>query len=199
MHRRLASCFALGMVLVAGCRDNHDVTATETRAVSSRDGNFKLFATSDERFGNARPSPVGGDPPPGWTVLPASEFRLLNYRFGPSGSGNVWVSSATGTLADNVNRWLHQFGAAPLDDAGIQALRRVPMLGGSGVWVQAEGTYAAGMGAPPKTGYGLAGVVTEFQGQLLTVKMVAPAAEVRFGSPALETFVKSLRPAGTAN
>ena len=199
MQRRIASCFALGLVLVAGCRDNRDVTATETRAVCSRDGNFKLFATSDERFGNARPCPVVGDPPPGWTVLPANEFRLLNYRFGPSGSGAVWISSATGSLADNVNRWRHQFGAAPLDDAAIQALRRVPMLGGSGVWVQAEGTYAAGMGAPPKAGYGLAGVVTEFHGQLLTVKMVAPAAEVRFGVPALEAFVKSLRPVDSAN
>lgn len=198
MEPRIASCFALGIVLLAGCREKNDVTVTETRAVCSRDGNFKLFATSDERLGNARPSPVQGDTPKGWAVLPANEFRLLNFRFGPSGAGRAWVASASGSVADNVNRWRRQIGAPPLDEAGINGLRRVPILGGNGVWVQAEGTYAGGMGAPPQAGYGLAGVITEFQGQLLTVKMVAPAAEVRFGIPALEAFINSLRPVDTA-
>ena len=171
---------------------------TETRAVSTRDGHVRLFASSDERFGNIRRSPVAGNPPAGWTVAPANDFRLLNYRCGANGSGEVWVSIASGTLADNVNRWLGQFGAQPLDDAGIQGLRRVAILGGSGVWVQAEGDYAGGMGAAPKPGYGLAGVICEFEGQLLTVKMVAPAAEVRAAIPALEAFVKSLRPLAAA-
>ncbi|MEI7910830.1 MAG: hypothetical protein WCK77_14425 [Verrucomicrobiota bacterium] len=198
MECRIATCLALGLVVVAGCHEKNDVTVSETRAVSSRDGAFKLFATSDERFGNARPSPVRADTPAAWSVLPGNEFRLLNYRFGPAGSGEVWVSTATGSLADNVNRWLHQFGAPPLDAAGLQALRRVPILGGSGIWVQAEGTYAGGMGAEPKPGYGLAGVVTEIQGQILTVKMVAPAADLSTAIPALEAFVTSLRPAEAA-
>ncbi|MCX6877256.1 MAG: hypothetical protein NTW21_26120 [Verrucomicrobia bacterium] len=193
MESRAAICIALGLVWLNGCRDKAEVTITETRVASTRDGGSRLFATSDERFSNAQPSPVKGDTPPGWTVLPANEFRLLNYRFGPSGTGEVWVSGATGSVAGNVNRWLHQFGAQPLDEAGIKALRSVPILGATGVWVQAQGDYAGGMDAPPKPGYGLAGVIAEFQGQLLTVKMVAPAAEVRFGIPALEAFVKSLR------
>jgi len=195
MEPRIATCLALGIALVAACHEKPDVTVTETRSVSTRDGSVKLFASSDERFGNERRSPLQAETPPGWTELPATEFRLLNYRFGPDGSGEVWVSSASGTLADNVNRWLHQFGAAPLDETGLAALRRVPILGSSGVWVQAEGTYVSGMGAESKAGYGLAGVITEVQGQILTVKMVAPAAQVRTAIPTLEAFVKSLRPA----
>ena len=198
MDRRTAICLALGWVVLAGCREKPVVMVTETRAVSTRDGHVRLFASSDERFGNIRRSPVAGNPPAGWTVAPANDFRLLNYRCGANGSGEVWVSIASGTLADNVNRWLGQFGAQPLDDAGIQGLRRVAILGGSGVWVQAEGDYAGGMGAAPKPGYGLAGVICEFEGQLLTVKMVAPAAEVRAAIPALEAFVKSLRPLAAA-
>jgi len=198
MNRRIAIYLSLGLVGLVGCHEKNDVTVNETRAVSTRDGPFKEFATSDERFGNARPSPVTGETPPGWSVQPGNEFRLLNYRFGPDGSGEVWVSAASGTLADNVNRWLRQFGAQPLDDAGLQALRRVAILGGSGVWVQAEGAYAAGMGAEPRAGYGLAGVITEVQGQILTVKMVGPAAVVKADSPALEAFVKTLRLADPA-
>jgi hypothetical protein len=195
MERLIATCFALGMVLLTGCREKDEVTVAETRSVSTRDGVTRLFATSDERFSNARPSPVMGDMPHGWKVLPATEFRLLSYRFGPSGSGEVWVSTAAGTVSDNVNRWRRQFGESPLDEAGIKALRSIPILDGTGVWVQVEGDYVGGMDAPPKAGYSLAGVVSEFQGQILTVKMVAPSGEVRFGIPALETFVKSLRPA----
>ena len=197
MERRTATCFALGLVLMTGCREKAEVTVTETRPVATRDGGV-LFATSDQRFSNASPSPVKGETPEGWKVLPANEFRLLNYRFGPSGAGDVWVSSSAGTLADNVNRWRRQMGAPLLDEAGFKALRSVPILNGTGVWVQAEGDYAGGMGTPVKAGYGLAGVLTEFQGQILSVKMVAPAAEVRFGIPALETFIKSLRPVDPA-
>ncbi len=198
MKRRTATCLALSIVMLAGCREKPAVVVTETRALSSRDGQVKLFATSDERFGRTRRSPVAGDTPAGWTVAPANEFRLLNYRCGASGTGEVWVSSASGTLADNVNRWLRQFGAPALDEAGIQALRRVPILGSSGVWVEAEGEYVGGMGAAPKAGCGLAGVIAEMDGQLLTVKMVAPAAEVRAEIPALEAFVKSLHPLAAA-
>lgn len=199
MEPRTATCLALGIALMAACHEKPEVTVTETRAVSTRDGSVKLFASSDERFGNERRNPLQAVTPPGWTEQPATEFRRLNYRFGPDGSGEVWVSSASGTLADNVNRWLHQFGTAPLDEAGITALRRVPILGGSGVWVQAEGAYAGGMGAESKAGYGLAGVITEVKGQILTVKMVAPATDVRAAIPALEAFVKSLHPATAAD
>jgi hypothetical protein len=182
-----------GLLLLAGCDGKSEITVTETRERTTRDAEPKLFASSDERFRNAKPSPVIGETPHGWLQLPASQFRLLNYRFGDSGQGEVWVTLASGTVMDNVNRWLGQFSATPLDEAGMEKLRTIPIVGTTGFWVEAEGDYAPGMGAPMKTGFGLAGVVAAVGGQILTVKMVGPKAEVLAAVPSLEAFVQTLR------
>ena len=63
----------------------------------------------------------------------------------------------------------------------------------AGVWVTASGDYAGGMGAPPKSAFGLAGVVTQLGDRILTVKMVGPKAEVDAAKPELEAFATSLR------
>jgi hypothetical protein len=117
----------------------------------------------------------------------------LNYRFGESGTGEVWVSLASGSVADNVNRWLGQFGATPLDGDGMKQLRTVSLAGSQGVWVEAEGTYNGGMGAEPKSGQALAGVIAMANGSILTVKMVGPKAEVAAAKSDLEAFVASLK------
>jgi len=109
------------------------------------------------------------------------------------GGGRVWVSVSGGTVRDNANRWLRQFGAQDTDEAGLKALPTMPLLGEPAVVVKAEGTYQGGMGQPEQAGYGMAGVIAAYQGGVVTVKMVAPAAEVRFGFPALVQFVGSLR------
>jgi hypothetical protein len=180
------------MVLFSSCEEKKEIVVTETRPLTTKDKSPKLFATSDERFRDAKPSPVKGVTPEGWLALPASQFRLLNYRFGESGMGEVWVSIAAGSVLDNVNRWLRQFGADPLDQAALEKLRSVPIAGTAGTWVAAEGEYASGMGAPPKPGFALAGVVASIKGQILTVKMVGPMAEVEAARPALENFAKTL-------
>ena len=126
-------------------------------------------------------------------MRPASQFRLLNYGFGESGLGEVWVSIASGSVLDNVNRWLKQFGAAPVDQAGLAKLRAVPIAGTTGIWVEAEGEYASGMGAGPKPGFALAGVVASLDGRIVTVKMVGPKAEVEAARPVLENFAKGLK------
>lgn len=182
------------LVALAGCREQPaEVTIDETRALTTKDTAPKLFATSDERFRNARPSPLTGTAPAAWIALPAAEFRLLNYRFGASGKGEVYVTLAGGGVAANVNRWLAQFGRPPLDDAALAALRRVPVAGSEGVWVEAEGPYRAAMGRPEEAGFALAGVLAEAEGQTLSVKMVGPAAEVAAEKPALESFAASLK------
>lgn len=185
----LASVFAL-----ISCEEKKEITVTESRAPSTRDATPKLSATSDERFRDAKPSPVTAETPPGWLALPASQIRLLNYRFGESGMGEVWVSMSGGSVLDNVNRWLAtQFGAEPLDSAGLAGLPSVSLAGTVGKWVTTAGDYASGMGEPPKPGFGLAGVVASVKGQILTVKMVGPKAEVEAAKPALESYIRSLR------
>ncbi len=187
------ACFFISAVIFSSCREKKEITVTETRPATTRDASPKLFATSDERFRDAKPSPVKGETPQGWLALPASQFRQLNYRFGESGMGEVWVSLASGSVLDNVNRWFSQFGAASVDTAALGKLPATSIAGAMGVWVMAEGDYAGGMGAPPKPGFALSGVVASVNGQILTVKMVGPKAEVEAAKPVLEAFIKSLK------
>lgn len=164
----------------------------ETRPLTTKDRDTKLFATSDERFRNAQPSPVKGSPPENWLVLPPAQFRELNYRFGASGTGEVYVSLASGAVVDNVNRWRGQFGLAPLSPDEFDAALKTPIAGTEGVWVEATGEYGSGMGASAKPGYGLAGVIAQVDGRILTLKMVGPEAEVEAEKPALKAFAASL-------
>ena len=187
------ACLLASVVILTSCKEREEITVTETRAATTRDISPKLLASSDERFRDAKPSPVKGSPPDNWLALPASQFRLLNYRFGESGLGEVWVSLSAGTVLDNVNRWLGQFGVADLDSVAFERLAPAEIAGETGVWVTADGEYASGMGAAPQPGFGLAGVVASVQGQILTVKMVGPKAEVKAEKPALAAFVESLR------
>lgn len=188
-----SACLLASLLLFSSCEEKKEVVVTETRPLTTKDKAPKLFATSDERFRDARPSPVKGETPDGWLAVPASQFRLLNYRFGESGMGEVWVSISAGSVLENVNRWLQQFGAPPLDQAGLAKLRSVPIAGSTGTWVEAAGEYASGMGAPPKPGFALAGVVASMRGEILTVKMVGPKAEVEAARPVLENFAKGLQ------
>ena len=187
-------CLLAAFAVFSSCEEKQEVVVTETRPLTTKDKVPKLHATSDERFRDAKPSPVkAGEIPDGWLALPASQFRLLNYRFGESGMGEVWVSISAGSVLDNVNRWLGQFGAERIDQAALEKLRSVPIANSTGVWVEAAGEYASGMGAPPKPGFALAGVVASTDRGILTVKMVGPKAEVEAAGPLLETFAKTLR------
>jgi hypothetical protein len=49
------------------------------------------------------------------------------------------------------------------------------------------------MGAPPKPGYAMAGVIANSEGRLLTVKMVGPKAEVEAARAVLESYVSTLK------
>lgn len=192
MNARIPLALAL-LPLLCACDRPEEMEVTETRSVTTRDVPPKLFASSDERFRDARPSPVRADTPDGWLQLPSTQFRLLNYRFGESGLGEVWVTITGGSVMENVNRWLAQFDALLLDREEFEALRTVPVAGGSGTWVEAEGEYAPGMGSPPRPGYGLAGVVASLRGDIVTVKMVGPRDEVLAEREKLENFAKNLK------
>ena len=187
--RPLLACAAL--LLITGCDERAEVVVTETRSLTTRDVKPQLFATSDQRFRNTRPSPVTGEAPEHWLALPATQFRLLNYRFGESGLGEVWVSISSGGVLANVNRWLGQMGRPGVTDGQLAAMPTVQMAGGQAVWVEATGDYS-GMGAEPKSGYAMAGAVAMIDGSLLTVKMVGPEAEVAAEVPVLKEFARTL-------
>lgn len=180
--------------LLTSCGEDETVEIDETRRITLRDTKVKLHANSDERFRNTLASPVTATVPQGWLQVPATEFRLLNYRFGDQGSGEVWVSVASGGLLQNVNRWLAQFNGSPLDAAGLEALPRVPVgQMGDGIWVEAEGLYTPGMGRPAKPGQALAGIILDNGNRLLTIKMVGSVAEVEAQKDVLKVFSASIQ------
>ncbi|MGA0845076.1 MAG: hypothetical protein ACO3RV_00925 [Luteolibacter sp.] len=189
---RLLALGIISLLLFSACRREAEVEVTETRPLTTRDQKIKLNATSDERFRNTQPAPVRAETPIGWLQRPGTQFRLLNYRFGESGLGEVWVTVSAGSVLDNVNRWLMQFSATPVSQEELSQQRKIPVAGGEGVWVEASGEYAPGMGASPKPGYSLAGVVAELDGKIITVKMIGPVAEVAKEQATLENFAKSL-------
>ncbi|QTN31845.1 hypothetical protein HZ994_05710 [Akkermansiaceae bacterium] len=189
--KALCPILALVCLMISACENKAvRMSVEETRKETSKDRSPKLFATSDERFRNAKPSPLKGNPPENWLVLPAREFRELNYRFGES--GEAYVTLASGSVADNVNRWLRQFGRDPLTPAEMDVLAKTPIAGTEGVWVEATGSYASGMGAPAKAGQALAGVIAEVGGRILTLKMVGAEDEVAAEREALRAFAASL-------
>ena len=188
-------CIALAGIylLCTACgKKESRVTIEETRGVTGKDRAPKLFATSGERFRDAKPSPVKGDAPPSWLALPAAQFRELNYRFGESGLGEVYVSLSGGSVLENVNRWEKQFGRDSITEAEFAKMEKTAIAGTEGVWVEAEGNYAAGMGQEARPGYGLAGVIAQVGGRILTLKMVGPVADVAKEKALLKEFAASL-------
>ena len=187
---------AFCLVFTACEKHTEFVSIEETRSTTSKDGEPRLFATSDERFRDAKPSPVKGISPENWLKLPATQMRILNYRFGESGLGEVYVSLSSGGLAGNVNRWIKQFGGDPLTSENFNTLEKVQVAGVEGVWVGATGLYDPGMGGGAKPGYGLAGVIAEVGGRILTIKMLGPEAEVEAEKEKLRAFASSVEMVG---
>jgi hypothetical protein len=192
--RGLSACLGLALLL-PGCRKPEEASVEETRELTSRDALPKLHATSRDRFEEPGSSPIlAGTVPEGWLAQPTNSFRLLSYRFGSGGDVAVGISS--GDLAGNVNRWLGQFGADPLDAAGLAALAKVAVTGVAGVWVEAAGDYSPGMGQEPRPDQALAGVVADAGGRIITVKMTGPADEVAAQKEPLKAFIAGLRTRG---
>ena len=192
--KALCPVMALFCLMLPACEKKAArMTVEETRGETTKDNAPKLYASSDERFRDAKPSPVKGNPPGNWLVLPGKQFRELNYRFGDSGLGEVYVTIAGGTVADNVNRWLKQFNMDSLSPAAMDVLPKVPIAGTQGVWLEANGEYASGMGAPARAGQALAGVIAEVGGRILTLKMVGPEEEVEAEKEALKAFAATLK------
>jgi hypothetical protein len=169
-----------------------EVTSSENRGLTTKDGEVKLFASSDEKFRGTPSAPFRDSPPSHWLARPASQFRLLNYAFGGSGLGEVYVSQSQGSVLDNVNRWLKQFSQNDLSAEELASLPKAELLGSEAVIVEARGLYASGMGKEPVEGFALAGLVARVGNDIITIKMIGPQAEVAAEKAALLQYAKSL-------
>lgn len=164
-----------------------------------------LREAADEPEAGAPPEPPPGiDPsklrydaiPPGWKVQPASKpFRLAELRIdGATGVEGV-VSHLIGDgggLANNLNRWRGQMGAAELTEAEIAALERLETLGGPATWIEIPGHYR-GMGGEDVPDALFLGVVRLLEHDALFVRLYGPKAAVEGLREELKAFVRGMR------
>ena len=129
--------------------------------------------------------------PQGWVQKPPRMMREVTFAPAGSTKAECYVALAGGDLAMNVNRWRGQMGQAPLSEAEIQGLRRIPVLGGEAYFLEIGGDFS-GMGAADTNDAVMFGVVLERPDQSVFVKMLGPKDEVLPERANFEAFVRSL-------
>lgn len=138
-----------------------------------------------------RTSPLVWDSIPGWTEVPStSQFREVTFR---RDGIEMYVSTAMGDALANITRWAGQIGQPPLDEAALGELERVDMLGRSGYVYEATGSLSGMGGGPGKPGQAILAALVEAGGQIVTVKLTGPEADVQAARSDFMTLVASLR------
>jgi len=131
--------------------------------------------------------------PGGWAVAPERSFRNANYFAGSEDVEaymTVLPGDAGGPLA-NVNRWRAQMGQSPLTLADFDQLEHVPMLGGSGVLVEIEGSFQS-MSGNVLADAVMIGALGQVPGRSVFVKMIGPSELVLDQRQSFLEFCKSL-------
>ncbi|MDA3959240.1 MAG: hypothetical protein PF961_00495 [Planctomycetota bacterium] len=197
---------ALCVCLLAACGEGLDpVTIDDQRDVAPHDR--QLGRSSDQRFGgrqafvmpDASSAPQASafafELPDGWSDLDANGMRSINLQTTGGASCYLSVTRVGGpdALPDNVNRWRGQFGAAPLDAAGIAALPQVTLLGEPAIEVAVTGPFGGGMGAEPIEDAALIGYVQIRGGDVITIKLIGQRSEVESMRDGLAVFITSIK------
>lgn len=145
--------------------------------------------------GPTQTSEAGGlawDPAPGWSYQGPKTMRMVSYQVG-SGT-ECYLALARGEQLQNFNRWRTQVGLEPMDQAAVDALETVKVLGEACAMLEITGDYR-GMGGPVNAGYTLLGVMRPLAGDALFVKMIGPAEEVAAARDEFLEFCASIRQA----
>lgn len=182
------SILAVAALQLSSCGEESDYTQSDPRRVTTLDGGGKVDATDEQRFFGgevkattpeiAAQQPIESDftseAPDGWIKQPTTQFRLLNYSFGPDGEAEAYLSLVQGQPLDNINRWMNQFDAPEITVGDMNGLPEVRLFGNRAKVVEARGAYK-GMGrGAVKADWALLGVVGVYSGQLATVKVLGP-------------------------
>lgn len=188
-RRRLAAAVAALALVAAGC--GHDGTGRVggTREVDTPPGPGVIPEAMRLGVERAPALPPGGagstaaaptwqvDLPKGWVRLAPRPFRDVNLGVEAAEGVECYLTvTEAGSVGDNVNRWREQLGQAALGEDELAALPREPLAGGEAVFVDLTGDMDA-MGTR-RTGVRLLGLVRAKPGEVLTLKLVGPAAAV---------------------
>jgi hypothetical protein len=129
---------------------------------------------------------------------PSSQFLITEFSLakaeGDAEDGRLTVSTAGGTVEDNVGRWKGQFGDKPEQEAQetVDAANlKITVVDFSGTFNDARGMFAP---ATPKAGYRMLGAVIPLEGQLFFIKAYGPAKTVAAHEERIRGFIQSIKP-----
>lgn len=175
--------------------------------VAQERGRFEQFTRSLAPARRKPPTPHGGavassasklswKVPQGWQTRPPRAMREVTIA-PPESTGDTecyvaLLAGRAGGAKANINRWLAQLGQPGLDDEGFAELRRIPMLGGEGIMVQASGGRFTGQAGEAVRSAMLLGVVLERPSESVFVKMTGPADVVQKHVESFVAFCESL-------
>lgn len=120
----------------------------------------------------------------------AGSSRFLHHSFGTA--SEVYVNSIGGELRELLAIWRSELQLPPLTDAELQALPKLPLLGGDGVLLDARGDYRGTDGRAVADARLLV-AARNVDGAVLFVKLAGPADEVTAQEAAFRSFCASLR------
>ncbi len=124
--------------------------------------------------------------PPGWSVVDyPSPMRLVTLSLGEGNAGECYVVVLDGNgggRLENMNRWLGQMGAPPLDATELPLQPKTELFGMEVPLLVIEGTYT-GMGGAPQPNTVLYGAIAEIEDKSVFIKLIAPkaVAEANYG------------------
>lgn len=208
-HRIPALCTFTGiLLLLCSCGEQSRVEVVQSRDPFKNEPALRAGLTTAQRYAaNDAQSMLSWTVPEGWNFLPATEFRHINFDFGPNREGEVYLTllpdsggGGAGVL-ENLNRWRQQMGHPPLTREELATLpvktvftRPVPFLDLTGPFTGGSGPMMTP--GPPKPGYRMLGVIFEAPGYLFTIKMTGPEALVAANAAKFDAFCQSLGVAG---
>jgi len=135
--------------------------------------------------------------PEGWTFVTATEFRHINFVFGPERKGECYLTVVTGAgggLLENFNRWRGQLGLLKMTEEEIATLPTKVMLGRTAPFIDVTAPADPATGTDPKSASRLVGTIFQAPGALFTIKMTGPADLLEQNLQAYDAFLKSLAP-----
>ena len=152
-------------------------------------------AAPSQPTGPFDPTRLSWTAPDNWELGADRPMREATFTVEDSPETECYITvlgSDGGGLGPNLSRWRAQMGdGTPYSEAEIDAMPRIPMLGGEAVLISIEGDYT-GMTGPTFEGYALRGAVVLLGTHSVFVRMTGPAAVIEREHDNFIAFCQSL-------
>lgn len=182
---------ALAAVSFTACGPGDRVEITETRPRHTSEKSPRLDVSYEDSFPSM--DSYRWTLPAGWKERPATQFRNANFSFGPQDEGECYLTLASGSELENLNRWRKQMDQPDLTEEQLLAMPRKDIFGRPALFIDLSGSYAGMASGETKENWRLLGVIRE-EGQVtITVKMTGPADLIAQEAGRFDEFISSLR------